>query len=250
MKISLVMITKNEERNIKKSLLSVIDLVDEMIIVDSGSDDKTVEIAKQFGAVIKERVFDSFTNQKNYALSLAANEWVLHLDADEFVSSDLKEEIKQTLENTGYDAFYLTRNNFFLGRRMKYAGLACEKRLRLAKKSLSKYTGGLIHEELVVNGQTGYMKNAFEHHPYPTLDNFFTKFDQYTTLGAMKMYERNKKFHIVHIVFRPILEFFKRYIFRLGFLDGLEGFVWAVLGTFYVFVKYIKLWQLEKNKNI
>jgi len=248
MKISLVMITKNEERNIKKSLLSVIDLVDEIIILDSGSDDKTVEIAKQFGAVVKERVFDSFTNQKNYALSLAANEWVLHLDADEFVSAELKEEIKQNLENPGYDAFYLTRNNFFLGRRMKYAGLAEEKRLRLAKKSLSKYTGGLIHEELVVNGKTGYMKNTFEHHPYPTLDNFFTKFDQYTALGAMKMYERNKKFHIVDVAFRPIIEFFKRYVFRLGFLDGLEGFVWSVLGAFYVFVKYIKLWQLEKNK--
>jgi len=249
MKISLVMITKNEEQNLNKSLLSVVDLVDEIIIVDSGSDDKTIEIAKQFGAVVKERDFDSFTNQKNYALSLATNEWVLHLDADEIVSAELKEEIKQTLENTTLDAFYLTRNNFFLGRCMKYAGLAEEKRLRLAKKSLSKYTGGLIHEELVVNGKTGYMKNSFEHHPYPTLNNFFSKFDQYTALGAMKMYEKNKKFHIADVVFRPIIEFSKRYIFRLGFLDGLEGFIWAVLGTFYVFVKYIKLWQLEKNKN-
>jgi glycosyltransferase involved in cell wall biosynthesis len=248
MKISLVMITKNEERNIKKSLLSVIDLVDEIIIVDSGSDDKTIEIAKQFGAVIKERVFDSFTNQKNYALSLAANEWVLHLDADEFVSSELKEEIKNTLENTEYDAFYLTRNNFFLGRRMKYAGLANEKRLRLAKKNLSKYTGGLIHEELVVNGTTGYMKNLFYHHSYPTIDSFFAKFDQYTTLGAMKLYEQNKKFYITDITFRPIIEFFKRYILRLGFMDGLEGLIWAMFGLFSSFVKYIKLLELWKNK--
>lgn len=250
MKISLVMITKNEEQNLKKSLLSVVDLVDEIIIVDSGSDDKTVEVAKQFGAVVTERAFDSFTNQKNYALSLATNEWVLHLDADEFVSAELKEEIKHTLENTTLDAFYLTRTNFFLGRQMKHAGLSKEKRLRLAKKSLSKYTGGLIHEELVVAGKTGYMKNTFEHHPYPALNNFFSKFDQYTTLGAMKIYEKNKKFYITDITFRPLIEFTKRYIFRLGFLDGLEGFIWAVLGTFYVFVKYIKLRQLEiTNKN-
>lgn len=248
MKISLVMITKNEEHNIKKSLLSVVDLVDEMIIVDSGSDDKTVEIAKQFGAVVKERAFDSFTNQKNYALSLAANEWVLHLDADEFVSSDLKEEIKKTLENTEYDGFYLTRANFFLGKQMKHAGLADEKRLRIAKKSLSKYTGGLVHEELIVNGRTGYMKNLFFHHSYTTIDSFFTKFDQYTTLGAMKLYEKNKKFYITDITFRPIIEFFKRYILRLGFLDGLEGFIWAVFGLFSSFVKYIKLLQLWKNK--
>lgn len=248
MKISLVMITKNEEKNIANSLKSVVDLVDEMVIVDSGSDDKTVEIAKQFGAVIKERTFDSFSNQKNYALSLASNEWVLHLDADEIISEALKEEIKNTLENTEYDAFYLSRNNFFLGRQMKHAGLAVEKRMRLAKKSLSKYTGGLIHEELVVNGKAGFMKNTFEHHPYRNLDNFFSKFDQYTTLGAMKMYQRNKEFHISDVVFRPVLEFAKRYVFRLGFLDGFEGFIWAVLGTFYVFVKYIKLRQLWIEK--
>ncbi|MDD5020559.1 MAG: glycosyltransferase family 2 protein [Endomicrobiaceae bacterium] len=249
MKISLVMITKNEENNLRKSLLSVVDLVDEMIVVDSGSTDGTVNIAKDFGAIVEIRNFDSFTNQKNYALSLANNEWVLHLDADEFMSNELKQEIKQTLENTDSDAFYLVRTNYFLGRQMKHAGLAKENRLRLAKKSLSRYTGGLIHEELVVNGKTGYMKNSFKHHPYPTLDNFFSKFDQYTTLGAMKMHERNKKFHITDVVCRPILEFFKRYVFRLGLLDGLEGFVWAVFGMFYVFAKYIKLWQL-KNKKI
>lgn len=248
MKISLVMITKNEENNLKKSLLSVVDLVDEMIVVDSGSTDDTVKIAKDFGAIVETRDFDSFANQKNYALSLANNEWVLHLDADEILSEELKQEIKKTLENTNLDAFYLIRNNFFLGKQMKHAGLAEEKRLRLAKKSLSKYTGGLIHEELEVNGEIGYMKNSFQHHPYPTLNNFFSKFDQYTTLGAMKMYERNKKFHIMDVVLRPILEFSKRYVFRLGFLDGLEGFVWAVFGMFYVFAKYIKLRQLEFNK--
>jgi glycosyltransferase involved in cell wall biosynthesis len=248
MKISLVMITKNEENNLRKSLLSIVDLVDEIIVIDSGSTDDTVKIAKDFGAVVEVREFDSFTNQKNYALSLANNEWVLHLDADEILSKELKQEIKQTLENTDLDAFYLIRNNFFLGKQMKHAGLAEENRLRLAKKSLSKYVGGLIHEELVVEGKTGYMKNSFQHHPYPTLDNFFLKFDQYTTLGAMKMYEKNKKFHITDVVFRPILEFSKRYVFRLGFLDGLEGFVWAVFGMFYVFVKYIKLRQLGINK--
>lgn len=244
MKISLVMITKNEENNLSKSLLSVVDLVDEIIVVDSGSTDNTVKIAKDFGAIVEIREFDSFTNQKNYALSLANNEWVLHLDADEIVSQELKQEIKQKLDNTKFDGFYLIRNNFFLGKQMKHAGLAKENRLRLAKKSLSKYVGGLIHEELVVKGKIGYMVNSFQHHPYPTLDNFFSKFDQYTTLGAMKMYQKNKKFHITDVAFRPVLEFSKRYIFRLGFLDGLEGFVWAVFGMFYVFAKYIKLRQL------
>ncbi len=253
MKISLVMITKDEENNLPESLASVKDLVDEIIIVDSGSTDNTVKIAESFGAKVFQRDFDSFSNQKNYALSLAGNEWVLHLDADEVLTEDLNSEIKNTLNNTSYDGFYITRANFFLGRKMNHAGLAGEKRLRLAKKNLSKYIGSIIHEELFVEGKIGYMKNLFYHYTCRTLDNYFSKFDKYTTLGAFKMYENNKRFHTADLIFRPVIEFNKRYLFRLGFLDGLEGFIWAFLGMFYSFVKYLKLWQLiktnKKNRN-
>lgn len=253
MKISLVMITKNEENNLPESLASVKDLVDEIIIVDSGSTDNTVKIAESFGAKVFKRDFDSFSNQKNYALSLAGNEWVLHLDADEVLTKDLNSEIKNTLNNTSYDGFYITRANFFLGRKMKHAGLAGEKRLRLAKKSLSKYVGGIIHEELKVYGKTYNFKNVFYHYSYTNVDSFFIKLNKYTTLSAIKMYENNKRFHNADLIFRPVIEFKKRYLFRLGFLDGLEGFVWAFLGMFYSFVKYLKLWQLikanKKNRN-
>ena len=136
MNISLVMIVKNEEKNLAKCLKSVENLVNETVIVDSGSTDKTIEIAKTFGAKIKifKREFDSFSNQKNYALSLATNEWVLHLDADEVLSKRLVEEIKFVIINTKLDGFYLIRTNFFLGKQMKYSGINKEYRLRLAKK--------------------------------------------------------------------------------------------------------------------
>ena len=248
MKISLVMIAKNEEKNIAKSLESVKGLVSEIIVVDSGSTDNTNKVAQSYGAKIFKRPFDNFSAQKNYALSLSLNEWVLHLDADEVLSQELKEEIKKIMEAPEYDGYILTRENFFLGRKMKYSGIAKEDRLRLAKKSLSKYVGGIIHEELVVNGKTGKLNNVFYHYTCQNLDGYFNKFEQYTTFGALKMLDKNKKAKIVDIIFRPPLEFIKRYILKLGFLDGFEGFVWAVLGSYYSFAKYMKLYLLQNKR--
>ena len=249
MNLSLVLITKNEEKNIAKCLSAVKDLVNEIIIVDSGSTDDTIEIAKKYGAKIFKREFDSFSNQKNYALSLATNTWILHLDADEVLSKELKQEIEQVLPDTKYDGFFLTRTNFFLGRRMKHSGLAKENRIRLAKKELSEYTGGVIHEELKVKGNIGKLNNIFYHYTCPNLDNYFEKFDNYTTLGAIKMFQNNKNFHITDVVFRPPIDFIKKYLFKLGFLDGFEGFIWAMLGAFSTFVKYLKFYNLKKKKN-
>lgn len=249
MNVSLVMIVKNEEKNLAKCLNSVENLVDEIVIVDSGSTDKTIEIAKTFGAKIFKREFDSFSNQKNYALSIATNEWVLHLDADEVLSKELVEEIKFVIINTKLDGFYLIRTNFFLGKQMKYSGINKEYRLRLAKKTLSKYVGGIIHEELIVNGKVGKLKNIMIHNSYPTISSYFNKLEQYTTLGAKKLLEKNKKAKVIDIVFKPPFEFIKRYILKCGFLDGIRGFIWAVLYAFYTFIKYIKLWEFCSKKH-
>ncbi len=244
MKISLVMIAKNEEKNIAKSLESVKGLVSEIIVVDGGSTDNTNKIAQSYGAKIFKRTFDNFSTQKNYALSLAMNEWVLHLDADEVLSEQLKEEIKNTIESTQYDGFMLTRENFFLGRKMKYSGVSREDRLRFAKKSLSKYIGGLVHEELVVDGKVGKLNNVFYHYTCQSFDGYLKKLDQYATFGALKMLENNRKAKIIDIVLRSPMAFTKRYILKLGFLDGLEGFIWAMLGSYYTFTKYVKFYLL------
>lgn len=249
MNISLVMIVKNEEKNLAKCLTGIKDLVNEIIIVDSGSTDKTIEIAQSYFAKIYKRDLDSFSNQKNYALSLATNEWVLHLDADEILSKELVEEIKSAITNTKLDGFYLIRTNLFLGRQMKHSGIDKEYRLRLAKKSLSKYVGGIIHEELIVDGKVGKLKNIMLHNSYPAINSYFKKLEQYTTFSAMKMLEENKKAKIIDIVFKPPFEFCKRYILKLGFLDGFQGFIWATLCAFSTFVKYIKLWEICLKKH-
>jgi len=248
MKISLVMITKNEEKNIAKSLESVKGLVNEIIIVDSGSTDNTNKIAQSYGAKIFKRQFDSFLNQKNYALSLAMNEWVLHLDADEVLSNELREEIRNIMENnTEYDGFILVRTNFFLGRQMKYSGLNKEERLRFAKKSLSKYVGGCVHERLEVNGNIGKLKNVFYHNSYPDLDNCLKKIDTYTSLAAIEKYQSKKNFYITDILLRPIIVFIKIYFFKLGFLDKMEGFIWAAISSYTTFIKYLKFYLLKKQ---
>ena len=249
-KISLVMITKNEEKNLAKSLDSVKDLVSEIVILDSGSTDSTIKIAEKYGAKIYSRKFDDFCTQKNCAMSLAQNEWILHLDADEVLSSELKEEIKQKIvhnDATEYDGFYMTRVNFFLGRKMKHSGISSEARLRLAKKSLSEYVGGAVHERLEVRGKIGEFKNIFYHNSFPNLNNYFKKFDQYTSLDAQKRYDDNKNFYFTDVVFRPPIGFIKSYILKLGFLDGMEGFIWAVLSSYYIFVKYVKFYLLKKS---
>ena len=119
----------------------------------------------------------------------------------------------------------------------------------MQKKSLSKYVGGIIHEELIVDGKVGKLKNIMVHNSYPTINSYFNKLDQYTTLGAMKMLENNKKSGITDIVFKPPFEFIKRYVLKCGFLDGIRGFIWAVLYAFYTFVKYVKLWEFHLKKH-
>ena len=119
----------------------------------------------------------------------------------------------------------------------------------MQKKTLSKYVGGIIHEELIVDGKVGKLKNIMIHNSYPTISSYFNKLEQYTTLGAKKLLEKNKKAGIIDIVFKPPFEFITRYILKYGFLDGIRGFIWAVLYAFYTFIKYIKLWEFCSKKH-
>ncbi|MDR1684797.1 MAG: glycosyltransferase family 2 protein [Elusimicrobiota bacterium] len=243
-KLSLIMIVKNEADNLASCLKSVKGLAQEIIVVDSGSQDETVSIAQSFGAKIYKRDFDSFTLQKNYALSKAAGEWVLNLDGDEALSDALREEIKNTLPATDKAGFMLPIANEFLGRKMKHSGLKRVMKLRLAKRAQAAYTGGKIHEALRVEGPVGVLKNIVTHRPYRSIHQYFNKFNFYSTLAAQSMHERGKKFSYLQLL-RPFFDFFKTYVLRLGFLDGLEGFLWAYLGAQYPLVKYVKLKRLH-----
>ncbi len=246
--LSVFLITRQEGKNLDKCLSSVKDIADEIIIVDSGSTDNTLEIAKKYGAKIFHKEFVSFTEQKNFSLNNCNCTWALNIDADEYLTPALAKEIKKTLsQKTDYDGYFLIRNNIFLGRQMKHSGIAAEARLRLVKTKKAKYVGGLVHEELIVEGKTPTLKNTFMHNTYTSIDQYFEKFNRYSTLAALTMQQEHKKFSIFQLTRAPF-EFIKIYFLRLGFLDGFQGFLWALFNAWYKVVKYTKLWDLTRNK--
>ncbi len=247
-RISLFIITRNEEQNIAKCILSAKHIVHEIIVVDSHSKDKTPLICRDLGAQVYDHAFEGFTAQKNFALSKVTSEWALSLDADETLTPELAEEIKQAVQNDKINGYELTRVNNFLGKRMHHSGIKAEKILRLVRTKDAEYRGGLVHEKLHVKGKTARLKHVFVHHPYNSIESYFDKFNKYTTLAAQTMFEKGKKVCLLRVLLTVPFEFARRYILKAGFLDGVRGLLWASFSAFYVFVKYMKLWYLWEQK--
>ncbi len=246
-RITLFIIAHNEEHNIAKCILSAKNLVSEVIVVDSLSTDKTALICRDLQAQVFERAFDGFTNQKNFALSKVSSEWALNLDADERLSPQLAEEIARVTENTSFDGFEIPFCNYFLGKKMRFSGLNKEVKLRLVRTQKAVYEGGLVHEGIKLDGKTGRLKYPINHYSYDSIETYFRKFNKYTSLAAKQMYTNGKRFSLFRAVFALPFEFAKRYLLKLGVLDGMRGLMWASFSTFYVFVKYTKLWHMEQE---
>lgn len=248
--LSVFLITKQEGANLRTCLESVKGLADEIIILDSGSTDDTLKIAAEFNAKTGFKEFSSFTEQKNAALKMCTKPWALSLDADEWLTPALREEISALLSSPDMDncaGYYLKRSTVFLGRHMKHSGVNNEKILRLVKTGAAFYSGGKVHETLEVKGPAGELKNIFMHNTYTSIEQYFRKFNRYTSLGAETMAERGKKFRFVNLL-RPPLEFLKIYLLKLACLDGIQGFLWALFSSIYPSVKYAKLWEIYHNK--
>lgn len=248
-RISLFIITKNEESKIAKCIASAKELVSEIIVVDSGSQDKTLQIAESLGAAIYQRDFDGFASQKNFALSKVNSPWALNLDADETLTPQLCEEIRRTLAGTPHAGFKLHRRNYFLGKEMKHSGLNKDYILRLVRTDAARYNDNLVHESLQLKGSVGQMKESFLHYSYDDLESYFTKLNHYTKLAARQMYQNERRFHLFPVLLTLPFEFAKRYLLKLGILDGMRGFLWSSFSTMYVFIKYMKLWALQQKDN-
>ncbi|MFA5162667.1 MAG: glycosyltransferase family 2 protein [Elusimicrobiales bacterium] len=247
-KITLALIAHNEEKDLPRCLDSVKGLVSGIALVDSMSSDRTGEIAAAAGARVLRREFDGYASQKNAALDLASNDWILQLDPDETLSPELKDEIAALFAaGPRADAYSLPYVNYFLGRRMRHGGLGGERHIRLFRKSRCRFEGGLVHEGVRVDGTVGALKHPVIHNSYPDMEEYLDKFNRYTTLAARKMHGQGKRFSIFRICFVP-LEFHKRFFLRLGFLDGFAGLAWSAVSAFYVFVKYVKLWRIEQGE--
>lgn len=247
-RISLFIITKNEAEHLAKCILSAKTLVHEVIVVDSDSTDRTTAIARDLGAIVYNHKFESFTRQKNFALSKVTSGWALSLDADETLTPELAEEIKQAVACGKADGYELPRVNDFLGKRMRHSGIKKEYILRLVRTQKAAFKGGLVHEELCVNGSTARLENVFTHHPYKNLETYFEKFNKYTTLAAEQMFQKGRRVCWARVLLTVPFEFTRRYIFQAGFLDGARGFIWATFAGFYVFAKHAKLWYLWERK--
>ena len=247
-RISLFIIAKNEAHRIAACIASAREVANEIVVIDGNSTDNTAQICKELGAQVYTREFDGFANQKNFALSKVIGEWALNLDADERLSPALKDEILQAVKNPQIAGYYLPFCNYFLGQKMRFSGLNKEKHLRLVRTQKAHYVGGLVHEGLKVNGPLSTLKNPVNHFSYNTIEDYFTKFNKYTTLAAKQLHQNGRHFSWGRVIFTLPFEFIKRYILKLGFLDGARGLFWASFSTYYVYVKYAKLWQLEQDK--
>ncbi len=241
MKLSAILITKNEEANMERCLRSV-SWVDEIIVVDSESTDKTVEIATSFGAKVFSPTWKGFGPAKQYALDQATGDWILSIDADEEVSFTLKNEILQLLENDPpLDGYNLPRKTQFLGRWILHSGWYPDYVLRLFRRSTGRFTSALVHEKVEVDSKTGRLHNPLMHYSYPSLEDYTRKLDHYSTLGAEEMFKAGRKSSSYCLAIKPFISFWRKLILQKGWRDGWEGFLIAYLTSTGTLLKYAKL---------
>lgn len=288
MTLSVVIITYNEEGNIGRTLKSMLPLVanghGEIIVVDSGSTDRTVEIARELGAQVFVEDWKGYAAQKNSAIAKAKGDWILSLDADEELETGLAGEIEQAVDNDpvppkekralypndeddleekvlAYEegrfprpephinAYWIPRKNFFFGRWIRHGGFWPDRKLRLFRRGTGTIAERTVHEVVTVAGPTGRLQHALLHHAYPTLAGYTDHMNRYSSLGAqMAVAEGYRGFSFVDIVLRPLATFIYKYFFRLGFLDGREGLLLNLYHAVYVSWKYAKVWEQSRSK--
>lgn len=252
--ISVVILTKNEEKNIL-DCLETVNWADEIIILDDNSVDRTVEIAESKNLknlkVLTRSLDGDFSKQRNYALSYAGNEWVLFIDADERITPQLRIEINDFIVEEKVkpliNGMYIKRKDMLWGKLLKHGEVGHMKLLRLARKDSGMWQGK-VHEEWIVEGVTDTFENYLIHYPHQTVSEFLTEINLYTTIRAKELFEAQEKASILKIVVYPKAKFVQNYFFRLGFLDGIEGLVQAILMSFHSFLVRAKLWTyLDKH---
>ncbi len=248
-KISCIIITRNEGENLARCLQSLA-WVDEVVVVDTGSTDDTRAIAAGFTDRIFDLKWQGFGPAKEFARGQATGDWVLSVDADEVVSGKLQEEIKRTIssENSA-DGYFIPRRSNFLGKWIRHGGWYPDPVLRLFKKDKGSFSPRLVHEQVRVHGRTGLLVNELFHYTDPDFDQYLRKLNQYTSLDARQLQKTGRRSTLSDIVFRPAMIFFKMYVLKAGFLDGMHGLILAGASAFHVFSKYVKLWHLTGRRS-
>lgn len=240
MKITATIITYNEERNIARAMESL-RCCDEIVVVDSGSSDRTSEIAARLGARVIESSWGGYARQKNYAAECASNDWILSIDADEALSEALEGEIWQIRKNSpGYDAYTMPRLAQYLGKWILHSGWYPDRKVRLYHRTKASWVGEYVHESVMVRGRIGHLQSDLLHFTCHSLSEHLKTMDRYTTLAAEQVVSQGKRVGYGKLLFDPLWTFWNTFVFKQGFLDGPEGLAIAWMAALYNFVKYAK----------
>ncbi len=242
--LSVAIITLNEEKKLERCLSSLVGVAQEIVIVDSGSTDGTARIARAYGARFIEHPFEGHIQQKNYALSCCTNDQILSLDADEALSDQLRSSIKQTLGNWDHDAYAMNRLTMYCGRWIRHGGWYPDEKVRLFRRSAGEWTGINPHDEFRPSaGRMPAVKLAGDilHYSYDSISDHLRQIEYFTEITAREYQGRGRTAPLWRILLAPGIRFLRDYLLRAGFMDGFEGLVIAVLSSYAVFIKYVKL---------
>ncbi len=248
-KLSVVIITFNEERNIERCLKSVSKIADEIIVLDSYSTDNTEMICKKYDVIFRQHKFDGHIQQKNRAVELATNNFVFSLDADEAPDETLILEISTIKENFEYDAYQFNRLTNYCGKWIKHSGWYPDKKLRIWNKNKGKWGGENPHDQVVMEKGTtlSYLKGDLLHYSYYSIHQHIAQINSFTEIGAAEAFKKGKNSNLAIIITKGIWKFIRDYFINLGILDGYYGFVICSLSAYATFIKYLKLRELIKN---
>jgi glycosyltransferase involved in cell wall biosynthesis len=245
--LSVAIISFNEETNIGRCLEAVRDLAGEIVVVDSHSTDRTVEIARGLGAKVIAEDWKGHIGQKNSALEKCSCEWILSLDCDEVLSPELKESIRQAVTQGAAEGYRLNRKTFFLGRWIEHAWYP-DWKVRLIRNGTGRWSGFDPHDRLTVAGTTGKLEGDLYHYSFKNLRDCLERTIRYAANEAGSYAREGRRATFVNILVNPLHGFFKHYVIKRGFLDGLHGFIISVLNGIYVFMKYAILWEMQREQ--
>ncbi len=245
--ISIYMITLSNAATIERALKSVAGWADEIIVVDSHSTDSTTEITARYTDKLYQLDTTNLRDKYQFAQERCKNTWVMFIDADEWLTDSIKNEITEILRSTtDYDGFMVNRRNIYLGREIRFGGWYPDHEIRLYKKDKGSWQGG-IHAKVHVDGRVGKLKNHYMHMPYMDTSHQIRTIDRYSGAYAEDLFASHRRFHLFNMLLRPVYRFFWDYIFKLGFLDGIPGMIIVASTMYYVFMKHAKLWEMEKE---
>jgi glycosyltransferase involved in cell wall biosynthesis len=246
-RLSAIVITRNEERDLPACLESLAGVADQVVVVDSGSTDRTQDVARAGGAHFYEKAWEGFGPQKQYALAQAGGAWVLNLDADERLTPEGGKVLRAFLDAPppGTDAYALPFQLYFLGRRLRFGGCFRERHVRLFRREKARYDPDPVHESVRVEGRTGFLPAPVRHESYRDFSEYLLKCETYTGLIARRKFSRGQRFHAWQNL-RLAWEFGVRYVFKGGFLDGSAGFIYAALSAYYAWLKHVRLLDGEE----